>query len=302
MILPARLSPGATIGVAAISGPPDPELLEAGLARLKDAGYRVREASNLRLRLGFLAGDDAARAEGYRELLTDPAVDAIFFARGGWGAGRILDRLDVAQLARHPKIHLGGSDVTAFFARLARAGVVGFYGPMVAVEIARVSDLDWSSVLSGEQVRPHHFASADVLSPGSAEGPLVGGCLSVLASLCGTPDAVQARGAILLVEDIHEEPYRLDRLLTQLERSGTLDGLKGMIIGSLLPPAGRNIEAETHAWLAGRLAGAPFPVACGFPAGHLSSPRTIPLGVTVRLDLGASPTLIFTGPAVSWPA
>ncbi|HEY7863254.1 MAG TPA: LD-carboxypeptidase, partial [Thermoanaerobaculia bacterium] len=172
-------------------------------------------------------------------------------------------------------------------------------GPMVAVEIARGDAGDWERVLAGETPATHAFAPEDVLSPGAAEGPLLGGCLTILASLCGTPDALRGSGAVLLLEDIHEEPYRLDRLLTQLERSGTLDGLKGMIIGSLLPPPGRNLDAATDAWLSGRLAGAPFPVARNFPAGHLSSPRTLPLGAPVRLELGDSPRLTFSGPGVA---
>ncbi|HEY7370375.1 MAG TPA: LD-carboxypeptidase, partial [Thermoanaerobaculia bacterium] len=300
LILPPALRPGATIGVAAVSGPVEEPALEAGLSHLEKGGYRVREASNLRAREGFLAGDDAARAQGYRELLRDPSVDAIVFARGGYGAARILAHLDVEEARRHPKIHLGGSDLTALFAWLARAGLTAFYGPMVAVEMARGDAGDWERILSGDTPAPHRFASEDILSTGLAEGPLVGGCLSLLASLCGTPDALTTGGAVLFLEDIHEEPYRLDRLLTQLERSGTLDGIKGMIIGSLLPPPGRDLEAATDAWLAGRLAGARFPVARRFPAGHLSSPRTLPLGTTVRLDLtGADPTLNFSGPGVA---
>jgi muramoyltetrapeptide carboxypeptidase len=299
LILPRALRRGATIGVAAISGPVEETPLEAGLSSLRARGYAIREAYNLRARELFLAGSDDARLDGYRELLRDPSVDAIFFARGGYGAARILDRLDPEESRRHAKIHLCGSDLTALFAFLYRAGLAAFYGPMVAVEMARGEDGDWGRVLSGEAPAPHRFAAEDVLSPGLAEGPLVGGCLSILASLCGTPDVLRAEGAVLFLEDIHEEPYRLDRLLTQLERSGTLDGIKGMVIGSLVPPAGRDLEASTDAWLAGRLGGARFPVARRFPAGHLSSPRTLPLGTPVRLDLVRSASLTFSGPGVS---
>jgi muramoyltetrapeptide carboxypeptidase len=272
--------------VAAVSGPLDPTRLELGLERLRGRGYRVVEAENLRRRDGYLAGSDAERAAGYRALLVDPAVDAIFFARGGYGASRLLSALDPKELSAHPRIHLGGSDLTALFAWAARAaGLVTFYGPMVSVEMASAEDLDWESVLSGEPPRAHAFAPGDVLASGSATGPLVGGCLSLLASLAGTPDAVSGREAILFWEDVGEEIYRLDRLLTQLERSGTFDRLRGMVIGSVTPVRAES-ENAIRAFLRERFAGAPFPVAAGFPAGHIASPRTLPLGASVTLATG----------------
>src|ERR1700730_8554283 len=169
------------------------------MSHLRQKGYRVVEAANLRKRSGFLAGSDEERASDYRELLRDPAVDAIFFARGGYGSSRTLSRLDPTEAMRHPKIHLGGSDLTALFAFLYRhAQLATFYGPMVAVEMGQDETLDWESVLSGSVPETHHFEDRDVVAQGSGEGPLLGGCLSLLASLCGTPEALDGRGAILL--------------------------------------------------------------------------------------------------------
>jgi muramoyltetrapeptide carboxypeptidase len=288
LVKPPRLRPGATIGVAAISGPVDEERLDIGLRSLAARGYRLVEAANLRRRDSFLAGTDAERADGYRELLREPTIDAVFFARGGYGAARVLPRLDPAEIRSNPKIHLGGSDLTALFAfAWKHASLVTGYGPMVAVEMAGGGELDWESVLSGELPRPHPVAPRDAIATGAGEGPLVGGCLSLIASLCGTPEAVQAAGSVLFWEDVGEEIYRLDRMLTQLERSGTFDGLQAMVIGSIAP--GRRADAESpddvRAWLEQRFAGAPFPVAMGFPAGHLDKTRTIPLGARVRVDL-----------------
>jgi len=288
MLKPPRLHPGATIGVANISGPVDEARLERGLAALRSGGYRVVEAANLRRRDGFLAGTDAERADGYRELVRDPQIDAIFFARGGYGAARVLPRLDPAEIRSNPKIHLGGSDLTALFAFAWRhASLVTGYGPMVAVEMAGDGELDWESVLSGELPRPHSVAPEDAIATGAGEGTLVGGCLSLIASLCGTPEAVEAAGSVLFWEDVGEEIYRLDRMLTQLERSGTFDGLQAMVIGSIAPGrrAGAESPDDVRAWLEQRFAGAPFPVAMGFPAGHLGETRTIPLGARVRVDL-----------------
>jgi muramoyltetrapeptide carboxypeptidase len=301
LIKPPRLKPGATIGVANVSGPVDLTRLDAGLTVLRSKGYRVVEASNLRRRDGFLAGDDVARAAGYRELVRDPGVDAIFFARGGYGASRVLDRLDPGELRANPKIHLGGSDLTALFAFIEKqASLVTFYGPMVAVQMADGFELDWERILSGDRPAPTEVAPEDVVAPGVGEGPLVGGCLSLLASLCGTPEAIDARGSVLFWEDIGEETYRLDRMLTQLERSDTFDGLQAMVIGSIAPGRREGAESsdDVRSWLAARLAGAPFPVAAGFPAGHLASTRTLPLGARVRVDLDGG-TIDFLESAVA---
>lgn len=298
LIKPPRLRQGATIGVAAISGPVDEGRLEAGMARLRAKGYRIVEASNLRRQAGFLAGTDEERATGYRQLVRDRAVEAIVFARGGYGAARILPLLDVGEIRENAKIHLGGSDLTALFAWLTQsAGLVAFYGPMAAVEMPEQNGLDWESVLSGETPQPHRFALEDVLSPGVGEGPLVGGCLSLLASLAGTRQALEAEGSILFWEDVGEQAYRLDRMLTQLEGAGTFDKLRGMVIGSVVAPAGEAPE-DVRGWLRERFRGAPFPVAMNLPAGHLPRPRTLPLGSRVRLAVLGEPVFCFLGPGV----
>ena len=274
--------------MAAVSGPVDETRLEAGLLALTSRGYQVVEASNLRRRDGFLAGADAERAAGYRELVNDRGVDAIFFARGGYGASRILRFLRAEEIRSSPKIHLGGSDLTALFAYVAtHASLATFYGPLVSLQLADARPLDWEAVLSGALPAPHSVAPDEVLCGGAGEGPVVGGCLSLIASLCGTPEAIRGEGAVLFWEDIGEETYRLDRMLTQLERSGTFDGLQAMVIGSVAPGR-RGVESEedVRAWLRLRFVSAPFPVAMGFPAGHLDSTRTIPLGVHVRVAVG----------------
>jgi muramoyltetrapeptide carboxypeptidase len=298
-VKPPALRRGATIGVAAVSGPVDEEKLAAGLTALRAKGYRVVEASNLRRRAGFLAGSDRERAAGYRQLLTDPSVDAIFFARGGYGSARILPFLDAGEARKNPKIHLGGSDLTALFGWLRReSGLVCCYGPLVAVEMAGEDGPDWESVLAGAVPGIHRFDRADVVAPGTGEGPLVGGCLSLLASLAGTPAALQADGCVLFWEDLGEAAYRLDRMLTQLEQAGTLDTLRGMVIGSVTPPAGET-AAFMREWLADRFGGAAFPVAAGLPAGHLPRPRTLPFGVRVLLSVDTEPALEFLEAAVT---
>jgi muramoyltetrapeptide carboxypeptidase len=170
---------------------------------------------------------------------------------------------------------------------------------MVAVEMAEPEALDWMRILAGEVPRDHEFAREDVFSPGRGSGPVVGGCLSLLAALSGTPEAIGGAGKLLFWEDIGEENYRLDRMLTQLERSGTFDRIQGMIIGSVVSRDRTEPADDTRGYLRDRFRAAPFPVAFGFPAGHGRGPRTLPLHAPAVLDLeGPSPRLKFPEPAV----
>jgi muramoyltetrapeptide carboxypeptidase len=273
----------------------DPVRLDAGISRLRSRGYAVVEAGNVRTSSGMHAGTDAERAAGYRALLTDPAVNAIFFARGGWGAARVLDRLDAEEVARHPKIHMGGSDLTTLFAWLhARTGLVAFHGPMVAVDFARPepdpeTDGGWEPVLRGEMPIAVPFAPEQVVARGSGSGLLVGGCLSMLVALEGTPEAVDTRGRIVFWEDVGEELYRLDRMLTHWRRAGRFREPAGVIIGRLenIRNNGSRDEESVSSLLAEHFAGAPYPVVRDFPAGHGTKNRTLPLGARIGVDTAA---------------
>lgn len=303
---PPALRPGSTIGIAAISGAVDPGRLDAGIAHLVSRGYRVAEAGNVRSRDGSRAGSDAERAEGYRALLTDPAVDAIFFARGGWGAARVLDRLDPQEAARHPKIHMGGSDLTTLFAWLhAHARLAAFHGPMVAVDFAAPSpdaetDASWEPVLRGESPIGFTLRAEQVVAAGRADAPLVGGCLSLLVALEGTPEALDTAGRIVFWEDVGEEIYRLDRMLTQWKRAGRFASAAGVIIGTLenITHQGRPDADAVSALLAEHFGDAPYPVVRDWPSGHGARNRTLPLGGRVAIDT-ARGVVSFPEPAVS---
>ncbi|MGH9443655.1 MAG: S66 peptidase family protein [Thermoanaerobaculia bacterium] len=277
--------------MAALSGRVDGEKLDRGISYLRSRGYGVVEADNIRRVDGDFAGSDLERAEGYRALLRDPDVEAILFARGGWGAARTLGHLDPGEISKNPKIHLGGSDLASFFAFLRRrTGLICFHGPMVAVDFAsRPPDAEtagsWEALLAGETPE-FSIGSEDVVRPGSGAGPLVGGCLSILASLEGTPDALDTRGTILFWEDVNEEIYRLDRMLTQLRLAGRLDGLAGVIIGTLeeIHRHGKRDEAGVASLLSDHFGSAGFPVVRNWPSGHGLRNRTLPLGARVRVD------------------
>lgn len=294
MIFPRPLPRGATIGIAAISGRVNLEMLDRGRAYLEGKGYRVIEASNTREVFRDFAGTDDHRAGGYLELVRAPEVDAIIFARGGWGAARILGKLDPELLRSHPKIQMGGSDLTSLFSFLnQRCGLVCFHGPMVATAFAKIpvdgeTDRSWPEVLSGS-AEPWAFGPDNVINAGSGEGPVTGGCLSIILSLEGTPDALETAGRVLFLEDVREEIYRIDRMLSQLKRAGHLEGPAGVIIGSLeeITRHGQSDEEMLVALLREYFGGVSYPVVRGFPAGHGRTNRVLPLGVPVRLDTGA---------------
>ena len=290
-----RLRPGDAVGVAALSGPVDPEELARGCAALEGMGYRVRLASNVGLRTGTLSlsGSDAERLAGYRELLVDPEVAAIVFARGGYGATPLLPHLDPAELAAHPKIHCGYSDLTALAARLlSRCGLPSFHGPMVAADLARgldpLSAAYFPAMLEGRGPSALTLPDADDLVPGDFDGRLVGGCLSLLAAAVGTGDEFPYDGSVLLLEDVGEEAYRIDRMLVTLRNAGRLAKLRGILIGTLsgITFGGAEDPPRLRALLTDRLAPLGIPVVAGVPAGHRGPNVTLPIGAHVAWDGG----------------
>jgi len=287
LLKPRHLGRGDVVGVAALSGPVDAEALERGCHALEEMGYGVKRASNLLLKSGplGLAGSDAARLAGYRDLLLDPDVAAILFARGGYGVARILPGLSAAELAANAKIHCGFSDVTALSAfLLSRCGLPSFHGPMVAADLAR--DLDPLSasffpyMLEGTGPAELPLPEAEILVPGAAEGRLVGGCLSLLAAAVGTPDEFDYEGALLFFEEVNEEAYRVDRMLAHLARARRFDRLGGILIGSMasITFGGAEDEGRLREMLAERLAPLRVPVVLGLPCGHRGPNVTLPVG------------------------
>ena len=301
LLRPRRLRPGGVVGVAALSGAVREEDLRSGVAALEAFGYRVRLASNVQSRepLLGLAGDDDARLEGYLGLVEDPEVDAILFARGGYGITRLLSRLPAGRLRETAKLHCGFSDVTALSAYLREAcGLVSIHGPMVAAELSRPLDPLTSeffpAVLEGRGPTRLGVPAAEVLVPGRAEGPLVGGCLSLLAALAGTPWEPDLEGAVLFLEEIGEEAYRLDRLLGTVLSSGRSGRLAGIITGSMtrVTFGGEEDPERLRRLLRDRLSRHGIPVAAGLPFGHAGPNVPLPFGARVSWD-GESRTLAF---------
>lgn len=292
--LPPPVLPGDRVGVAALSGPVDSGRLDAGLAALAGLGYRPVPAKNLRRRHGLFAGADDERLEAFHELAADEDLAAILFARGGWGVNRLLDRLDWSLLARRPRAYVGYSDLTPFLLQVVeRLGLVAFHGPMVAADLARGLDdaeiASFTGALAGRAPEPLPVRVERATAP--VEGPLLGGCLSLLVSILGTPWAIDLEGALLFVEDLNEPPYRIDRMLTHLRLSGTLARIHGLVVGHLRgpdqpPPAAGEMAPE--AVIRDAVRDDTFPFATGLPAGHVHPNRTLWLGARARLDPSAS--------------
>ncbi len=281
--MPPALHSGDRVGVAALSGPVDPDRLDAGLAALRELGYEPVEASNLRSRADLFAGDDRERLDAFHTLIDDPDLRAVLFARGGHGVLRLLPHLDWDLVARYPRAYVGYSDLTAFLLHVTQhLGIVTFHGPMVAADFSQ--GLTERELQSFEDALAGRFPLTYELHPElssgkSCSGPLLGGCLSLLTSTLGTPWAARLDGALLMFEEIDEPLYRLDRMLTHLHLSGSLEGIEGLVLGHVTY---RNAGRED--WIR-RLSGHFHrPWAAGLEAGHAKLNLTLPLGLTACLD------------------
>ncbi|MEU6534673.1 LD-carboxypeptidase [Streptomyces sp. NPDC047000] len=305
LVRPPRLAPGARVAVVAPSGPVAEERLAAGLDILRGWDLDPVVAPHVldrHPRFGYLAGTDADRAADLQNAWCDPAVAAVLCARGGYGAQRMADLLDWdAMRAAGPKVFTGFSDVTVLHqAFAARLGLVTLYGPAAAgadfVKNARAQEHLRATLFDPESVRVLTATGGGVLVPGRARGVTLGGCLSLLAAEIGTPCGTgPARGGLLMLEDVHEAPYRLDRTITQLLRAGRLDGVSGIVLGSW-DRCGP--YEELRPLLADRLGGLGVPVAEEFGFGHCEGALTVPLGADAVLDAEAG-TLTLEEPALS---
>jgi muramoyltetrapeptide carboxypeptidase len=306
---PFALRPGDTIGIPAPSSPVPKEELEKGIAVIQARGYKVVLGKHVYEKAptnDFLAGTDADRAADLNDLLTREDIHAVFCARGGYGAMRLWDRLNWKEIARHPKIVCGYSDITSLHLGLEHwCSLITFYGPN-AGSLPRLdtvsADCFWRMVEKPETfgVFPADSSKMQTLVGGKAEGELAGGCLSLLAHACGSACTPDLRGKIVLIEDVSEASYRVDRYLTQLQNAGLLQQAAGFVVGTVT--GWRKHEEEPPkstpegVWK-DVLAPLGVPTIINFPFGHEPNPLTLPLGVHARLDADAR-TLTLLEPAL----
>lgn len=292
-ILRARaLREGDCVALVAPAGPlsSSDEISRAeGIVRALGLVPRVMPAASRKL--GYLAGTDEERASDFNEALRDPQIRGIFALRGGYGTMRILDRIDYGAAARDPKVILGYSDLTALLNAITqRTGLVTFHGPVAALSQFTPNEVRWlrAAVMSGRPLGALHVPNASVLSAGYASGRVVGGNLSLVSSLAGTPQQIDTSGAILVLEDVEEPPYRIDRMLTQLRMSGAFERAAGVIAGGWT-----NCDvAEDHVYaglpladvLRDRLSDLGIPVLADLPVGHIEEQWTLPIGAHATLD------------------
>ncbi len=302
---PPALRPGDTIGIIAPAGPIREDALEAGCSTLLRLGYRPFYLPSILDHDLYFAGSVERRVNELHEMFRRREVRAILCARGGYGCNYLLPHLDLALIRRNTKIFAGCSDVTTLLTYLCdAAGMVTFHSPMAAGDFGRSDGIDqeawFAAVASGQEYR-RAFAPQEVqpLAPGSAEGMLYGGCLSLLCASLGTPYEIQTRATILFVEDLNEPPYRIDRMLMQLRLAGKFKAVRGIIFGEMRRCNQGNGEDYTLQQVVMRVIGdLGIPIAFGLKSGHVSGRNfTLPFGVRAKLNLGNNVVLEY-GPAV----
>lgn len=283
---PPPLSPGMRVRVIAPSSPFDRERFDKGLPLLQ-ARYRVELADGLFDKRGFLAGSDDARLSAICDALEDPGVGALIAARGGYGITRLLPQLDVELVKRANKWLVGFSDVTALHATWARAGLCSMHGPMVCSlwEASADTQSEWFGLLEGKSAR--ELEGLAHVHSGRAEGVLMGGNLTVLAALVGTRHMPSLDGAVLLLEDVSERPYRLDRVLTTLLQAGALNGVRAVVLGQFTQCDPGTDGVTVREVLKERLGTLGVPVLADAPVGHVAENRALVLGSVVRVDAAA---------------
>jgi muramoyltetrapeptide carboxypeptidase len=301
LIRPRHLEPGATLGIIApASAPPDPKNIDRAVAALEKLKFKIKLAKNVRQRHGFLAGSDRERAADLMQMFADRKVDGILCVRGGYGTARLLPLLDYAAIKRNAKVFIGYSDITSLHcAFLVKSNLISFHGPMLNSDFAHdnVPAFTAQSFLR-TLMRPEPYGDiatgydgkVKTLHGGVANGPLIGGNLSLLCTTVGTPWQPPFRDRILFFEDLDEVPYRMDRMLTQLLNAGLLQQVAGIAIGinkGCVDPQARKSKEYRQTLedvFRERLLPLKIPVVMDLPFGHVPHNATLPIGAQVTLD------------------
>jgi muramoyltetrapeptide carboxypeptidase len=292
------LREGDTVGMIAPSSPsPDMDRINKAVRVIEEMGLKAIVGQTCFERLGYLAGNDNLRASDIHRFFSDPAINGIFCMRGGDGASRLLDKLDLKIISRNPKVFVGYSDITALHLVFnQKAGFITFHGPMPVTEFIAPDFADFArdclmrAIMSdeplGEIVSPEGAPPEETLYPGNVEGQLTGGNLSLICALMGTPFEIDTKGKILLIEDTDEPNYKLDRMLTQLRLSGKLDAAAGIVIGQFIntEPNDPNKQFPMYEVLKDILLPLKKPILKNVCFGHGPHKATLPLGARAVLD------------------
>jgi muramoyltetrapeptide carboxypeptidase len=301
---PPALRPGDRVALLSPSGPAVLARVEAAVAVLESWGLSVSRGAHALGRSGFFAGSDADRVADLCSAVLDPSVRAVMCTRGGYGAQRIVDAVPWESLRSSPKLVVGFSDITALhLAVWRRSGLASCLGPCLAWDPARIG-ADASDALRSALTDPSSPVVVErdpgeptsvVSVPGVASGTVLGGNLSMLAATLGTPDFPDLSGAVLVLEDVGEAPYKVDRMLTQLRRARVLSEVAGVAVGQFTDCGSPDSALSVVEVLVDRLGDLGVPVLGGLPIGHGPGQRAVPLGVGGVLDVAAGTLVVDPG-------
>lgn len=316
-IRPRALRPGDTVGLITPStSVTDPDQIQTVARTIEYFGLKAKWGANVRKQAAYLGGTVAERVDDLHAMFTDPEVRAVFAIRGGYGSAQLLDRIDYDLIRRNPKIFIGYSDITALHLAIHKiARLVTFHGPVPMSQFTAYTQGWYRKALFGTEplgalsnppelnpLRPEHHMRT--IRGGQARGRLVGGNLTLISTTMGTPWEIDTRGSILFTEDIDEEPYRIDRMLTQLRLAGKLDEAAGIVIGECVDCRPKDYKPSFNSTytlgevLDNILGGLKIPVLFGLTLGHTEDQVTLPEGVMASLDADKG-VLTIEEPAVS---
>ena len=297
VLKPKKLESGDVIGIISPASSPDNlEKIENGVKYLEKLGYRVEIGENVGKVHGYLAGSDDERVADIHAMFKNKNVKAIFSIRGGYGSGRLLDKLDFSLIKKNPKIFVGYSDITSLhMAIFKKTGLVTFAGPMLAPDFSGsinefAEENFWKILTYSKKIGKLHNPRDEkfyALTSGRGEGVILGGNLAVLASLMGTDYLPNLKNSILLLEDIGEVPYRIDRLLNQFKLAKIFESAKGVILGRFVDCYEKdklNDVIKLNEVIEHYFSQLKIPVLYSFSHGHIKENLTIPLGLNCKLN------------------
>ncbi|MBL8214370.1 MAG: LD-carboxypeptidase [Bryobacterales bacterium] len=304
LLKPKALQKGDVVGlISPATFVSNPESLMLAERALRHFGLEPRMGGNVRKKEGYTGGSIADRLADLHDMFRDPAIKAVFCLRGGFGSAHLLDSIDYGLIAKNPKIFLGYSDITAMHLAIHRkTGLVTFHGPVALSRFSSFTQENFRKAIfdpkpmgsltnppDSDPIRPSHLLRT--VRPGTARGPLVGGNLTLLSTTLGTPYEVDSRGKIFFIEDVDEQPYSIDRMLTHLRLAGKLDAAAGIVWGECADCRPKDYKPsftegnfslpEVVDRILGNLK---VPVLSGLTIGHTDDQLTLPLGITASLD------------------
>ena len=296
MIKPERLKIGDTIGVLAPASSVNKKTLDLGILKLKKLGFQVVSDKNVLAKIGYLAGDDKTRAKALNRMFANSKIKAILCARGGYGTLRILELVDYNLIKKNPKVLVGFSDITALHLAInKKCNLVTFHGPMVASDFSNLSEYNKNYFLKAvtqtksiEKIQnSKRIGNWKAVSSGKASGKILGGNLTLITRLLGTPYEPNFSDKILFLEDVNSVPYQIDGMLAQLKLAGILNKVKGLILGEFIGCERKNLDYPNfnlrevfEDYFKDKTYPVIYPVSCG----HGKDKITIPVGVKVTID------------------